>query len=1043
MPASHQHNRVRKSPDEAIGVGRRPRFAGPLGSHLGKRSSIGRSVGKFALALVVMASSLAASPNAAPAQADEISAYMLDNGRIRFGGGGQNSQTYNTVNSFVPSGMPAQPFYRSTTGNWFKLTFSAAQLSMTVGSGTGTNWTGSTVATGSHPSGDDAVDPDHAFDSGRHGLRHLTDLTITAPDWTETRRVGTMSAGYGTIEVTGTVEVNGQTLRIRHRYELGATSSFVRIATEITNLDDAVMQNVHLWVGTRDDWVGTSDVPTKTRGNIVDGEFTAITNTADPSSALRITSGAEGVLFYSTTPGTNTVHASCCNFSNSYIRDPAVTPIQTQGDGSYAMYLPVGDLAPDASREIVWFYAAGALADLDKVVRDVADAAAPERPTTEIGNGAVTLTWDEPEVSGGTITGYEVRWSTNDGQDWIASATTNTAAPTYTVTGLGNGESYVFQVRALLTDGDLVSEGDWSPSTLAVIPGLPTNQLPPTIAGDAVVGATLSVVDNVNNWTNNDASAMTVAYQWFADGVPIDGATNPTFTVTPEQSGKPITVKVTRQNAVGSTTAEPDEAANVKVFASLSGLQVSHGTLAPTFDENTTRYDLTVDAAQSTLVLTPSMDVDGATLTIGTATASDGEPLTLSIPVGTTVFTLDVEGPDEEAARYVIEVTRPAPPPASSPVRPAPTPEPEPEPEPAPAPAPEPPPSPAPPPPPPPPPAPIVSDEGRLPAPGEGAATINGEPAAVTVVPTTDGGASVEGDGFAIEVVPSGSGSGTGPPSGGTGGSDDEDGQIGPPVADLTFHQGQTAQVRVRGFQPNAPVALWLFSEPTLLGAFDTDDQGELDALTDALPEDTTACLHTLHAQGLLPSGDEVELSLGVWVEADPYPFADIADTSAHRRAVGCLASTGITRGRTDTTYEPSADILRGQLASMLVRWQDLEVADDTLVLPDDIIGTTHEQSIAALLSVGAAQGYPDGTFRPGQPVTRAQFASILVGLLDSDLAHSTQFPDVSGVHAAAVATLADRGTVTGYADGTFRPNDPIRRDEAASMIVREMINLS
>lgn len=298
----------------------------------------------------------------AVSSADGVTAYMFDSGKLRFGGGGHNSTNYSTAASVhAPSGMLQQPFYLSPDGNWYRLNFD--WLSTTLGSGTGTgHWTGGTVPTSA------------AFD-GMLGLNTLTDLQVTAEEWSETRQVDGVSAGTGTLVATGTVELNGQQVRVTNRYSLGADASFIQIRTSITNLDQNSIDNVHMWAGTRDDYVGTSDRPTKTRGLIEDGVFVQIPTSGTPSNALKITSGAEGVLFYSTTLGTNTVMASCCSFSNTFNRDPADAPIEETGDGSYAVVLPVGDLAPQATSELVWFYAAGPIADLDAVIADVADAA--------------------------------------------------------------------------------------------------------------------------------------------------------------------------------------------------------------------------------------------------------------------------------------------------------------------------------------------------------------------------------------------------------------------------------------------------------------------------------------------------------------------------------------------------------------------------------------------------------------------------------------------------------------------------------------------
>lgn len=106
-----------------------------------------------------------------------------------------------------------------------------------------------------------------------------------------------------------------------------------------------------------------------------------------------------------------------------------------------------------------------------------------------------------------------------------------------------------------------------------------------------------------------------------------------------------------------------------------------------------------------------------------------------------------------------------------------------------------------------------------------------------------------------------------------------------------------------------------------------------------------------------------------------------------------------------------------------------------------DISGHWAEQAISALLDKNYISGYPDGTFKPDNPVTRAEFLKILTSVLNisPSTGGTSQFSDVStddwffGYVVAAV----EKGIVSGYPDGTFKPNNPITRQEAAKIIVK------
>jgi len=106
-----------------------------------------------------------------------------------------------------------------------------------------------------------------------------------------------------------------------------------------------------------------------------------------------------------------------------------------------------------------------------------------------------------------------------------------------------------------------------------------------------------------------------------------------------------------------------------------------------------------------------------------------------------------------------------------------------------------------------------------------------------------------------------------------------------------------------------------------------------------------------------------------------------------------------------------------------------------------DISGHWAEKSINALLDKNYVSGYPDGTFKPDNAVTRAEFLKILTSVLNIPPATggTSQFSDVTpedwffGYIVAAV----DKGIVSGYPDGTFKPNNPITRQEAAKIVVK------
>jgi len=110
---------------------------------------------------------------------------------------------------------------------------------------------------------------------------------------------------------------------------------------------------------------------------------------------------------------------------------------------------------------------------------------------------------------------------------------------------------------------------------------------------------------------------------------------------------------------------------------------------------------------------------------------------------------------------------------------------------------------------------------------------------------------------------------------------------------------------------------------------------------------------------------------------------------------------------------------------------------------PADVVGTDCEDAVARLGALGIIAGFPDGTYRPEESVTRAQFAKIVVAALGVGeaaqyAAGTTKFTDVPADHWAAgyINVAVDVGVISGYPDGTFKPENPVTFAEAIKMIV-------
>lgn len=92
----------------------------------------------------------------------------------------------------------------------------------------------------------------------------------------------------------------------------------------------------------------------------------------------------------------------------------------------------------------------------------------------------------------------------------------------------------------------------------------------------------------------------------------------------------------------------------------------------------------------------------------------------------------------------------------------------------------------------------------------------------------------------------------------------------------------------------------------------------------------------------------------------------------------------------------------------------------------------------------GVVGGYSDGTFGPNQNITRAEFVVMLNRFLNPSISREITVRDVSFSDVKEgqwfyndIMTLAGMGLVNGYADGTFRPNNDITREEIAYILYK------
>lgn len=109
-----------------------------------------------------------------------------------------------------------------------------------------------------------------------------------------------------------------------------------------------------------------------------------------------------------------------------------------------------------------------------------------------------------------------------------------------------------------------------------------------------------------------------------------------------------------------------------------------------------------------------------------------------------------------------------------------------------------------------------------------------------------------------------------------------------------------------------------------------------------------------------------------------------------------------------------------------------------------DIQGYWAENYVTTLANRGIIGGFPDGSFKPNDYITRAQFAAIAVKAFDlPPSANSRNFTDVPSNYWASsvIRAISNSGLVTGFPDGTFRPEERITRTQALVILAKALGN--
>ena len=204
----------------------------------------------------------------------------------------------------------------------------------------------------------------------------------------------------------------------------------------------------------------------------------------------------------------------------------------------------------------------------------------------------------------------------------------------------------------------------------------------------------------------------------------------------------------------------------------------------------------------------------------------------------------------------------------------------------------------------------------------------------------------------------------------------------------------------------------------------------------------TYTLLEKAAPEGYVTSDKTYELTVsGSRVTMNGKPYSPVTFVNRRAAELNRRDHTAFLVGYAEGTFGPERDMTRAEVTTMFARLLTEQIeADKTYsgTFNDVAKDCWAANYIGYMQQFGIVTGYTDGSFRPNAPVTRAEFAAI-ASRFEKLTQGSASFTDVPDTHWAVkyINFAATRGWVTGYVDGTFKPEHSITRAEVAAVTCR------
>ena len=262
------------------------------------------------------------------------------------------------------------------------------------------------------------------------------------------------------------------------------------------------------------------------------------------------------------------------------------------------------------------------------------------------------------------------------------------------------------------------------------------------------------------------------------------------------------------------------------------------------------------------------------------------------------------------------------------------------------------------------------------------------------------------------------------------------DGELASEITTITVNVSDNSDgggIFIPILKPNEPVIGSSVTDTSVDEGYPVELTTDADGVICYTTDGTTPDRNSAKYEAPIILTEDTVIKAVVWYGGDRYSEVQTFTYTINTywiRLNGEIQKTQLMNGYPDGTFRPDDKLTRAEAATILRRATIMTGYH----ISDGVFSDTEmwaEQYINELAAAGIVNGYPDGTFRPDNTVTRAEFVTMLMRIIGQEGGRNG-FADVQGHWAEKyVAKAAEYGYVGGYPDGTFRPDASITRAEA------------